>query len=210
MVFNATFNNISVISWRSVLLVEETGVPEENHRPVASHWQNKKDHSYLNTRCQDKLCFQTTKNCLIFFSFYFQFILMYIFRKLSLILYQTVVKNKLSVRLVYVRQEVRAVLTAFMPSRSAVLAHEHSEHKGPMLSMCTFLMLKHWLCWKYQYNKYMFNFIDIYSFIPVGGCVGRGPIVLLWPEPINAVKTALTSCRTYTSRTDSLFLTTVW
>jgi hypothetical protein len=34
MVFNATFNNISVISWRSVLLVEETGVPGENHRPV--------------------------------------------------------------------------------------------------------------------------------------------------------------------------------
>jgi hypothetical protein len=31
------FNNISVIS--SVLLVEETGVPGENHRPVASHWQ---------------------------------------------------------------------------------------------------------------------------------------------------------------------------
>ena len=39
MVFNATFNIISVISWRSVLLVEETGVPGENHRPVASHWQ---------------------------------------------------------------------------------------------------------------------------------------------------------------------------
>ena len=32
MVFNATFNNISVISWRSVLLVKETGVhPLENH-----------------------------------------------------------------------------------------------------------------------------------------------------------------------------------
>jgi hypothetical protein len=31
MVFNATFNNISVISWRSVLFVEETGVPGENH-----------------------------------------------------------------------------------------------------------------------------------------------------------------------------------
>jgi hypothetical protein len=29
MVFNATFNNISVISWRSVLLEEETGVPGE-------------------------------------------------------------------------------------------------------------------------------------------------------------------------------------
>jgi len=37
MVFNATFNNISVISWRSVLLLEETGVPGENHRPVTSH-----------------------------------------------------------------------------------------------------------------------------------------------------------------------------
>ena len=29
MVFNATFNNISVILWRSVVLVEETGVPEK-------------------------------------------------------------------------------------------------------------------------------------------------------------------------------------
>jgi len=39
MVLNATFNNISAISWRSVLLVEETGVTGENHRPAASHWQ---------------------------------------------------------------------------------------------------------------------------------------------------------------------------
>jgi len=39
MVFNTTFNNISVISWRSVLLVEETRVPRENHRPVASRRQ---------------------------------------------------------------------------------------------------------------------------------------------------------------------------
>jgi len=39
MVFNATFNNISVISWLSILLMEETGVPGENHRPAASHWQ---------------------------------------------------------------------------------------------------------------------------------------------------------------------------
>jgi hypothetical protein len=30
MVFNATFNNISVILWWAVLFVEETGVPEEN------------------------------------------------------------------------------------------------------------------------------------------------------------------------------------
>ena len=39
MVFNVTFNNVSVISWRSVLLVEETRVPGENHRLVTSHWQ---------------------------------------------------------------------------------------------------------------------------------------------------------------------------
>jgi len=36
MVFNGTFNNMSVISWRSVLFLEETGVPGENHRPAAS------------------------------------------------------------------------------------------------------------------------------------------------------------------------------
>ena len=39
MVLNAIFNNISVIPWLSVLLIEETGVPGENHRPVASHRQ---------------------------------------------------------------------------------------------------------------------------------------------------------------------------
>ena len=39
MVLNATFNNISVISWRLILLMEETGVPEENYRPAAGHWQ---------------------------------------------------------------------------------------------------------------------------------------------------------------------------
>jgi hypothetical protein len=40
MVFNTTFNNTSAISWQSVLLVEETRVPGENHRPVVSHLQN--------------------------------------------------------------------------------------------------------------------------------------------------------------------------
>ena len=34
MVFNATFNNSSVISWRSVLVVEETAVPRENHENI--------------------------------------------------------------------------------------------------------------------------------------------------------------------------------
>ena len=31
MVFNTTFNNISVISWQLVLLAEETEGPGENH-----------------------------------------------------------------------------------------------------------------------------------------------------------------------------------
>jgi hypothetical protein len=37
MVFIATINTISVISWWSVLLVEKTAVPVENHQPAASH-----------------------------------------------------------------------------------------------------------------------------------------------------------------------------
>ena len=37
-VFDTTFNKISVISY-PVLFMEETGVPGETHRPVASHWQ---------------------------------------------------------------------------------------------------------------------------------------------------------------------------
>jgi hypothetical protein len=36
--FNATFSNISAISWRPVLVVEEAGVPGENHHPWASNW----------------------------------------------------------------------------------------------------------------------------------------------------------------------------
>ena len=36
IVLDATSNNSSVISWPSVLLVEETGVPRENQRSVAS------------------------------------------------------------------------------------------------------------------------------------------------------------------------------
>jgi hypothetical protein len=53
MVFNATFNNISVISWRSVLLVEETGVPGKNHWPAVSHWQTLA-HNVVSRTC--RLC----------------------------------------------------------------------------------------------------------------------------------------------------------
>jgi hypothetical protein len=38
MVFSTTFNNnISVISWQSVILVLEIGVTRENYRPAANH-----------------------------------------------------------------------------------------------------------------------------------------------------------------------------
>ena len=39
MRLNDTFNNASVISWRTILLVKETGASGENHWPAASHWQ---------------------------------------------------------------------------------------------------------------------------------------------------------------------------
>jgi len=48
MVFNTTINNVSAISWRSVLLVEETGEPRENHRPVAVSLTN-----YITKCCID-------------------------------------------------------------------------------------------------------------------------------------------------------------
>ena len=54
MVFNATFNNISVIPWRSVLLVEETGVPGENHQPVASKSQTL-SHNVVSSTCTPRL-----------------------------------------------------------------------------------------------------------------------------------------------------------
>jgi hypothetical protein len=38
LVFNATFGNISAISWRPVLVIAEAWVLGENHRPWASNW----------------------------------------------------------------------------------------------------------------------------------------------------------------------------
>ena len=43
------FNNISFISWRSVLLVEETGVPGENHPSAVSHCQTLSHNVVSNT-----------------------------------------------------------------------------------------------------------------------------------------------------------------
>jgi len=53
MVFNTTFNNISVISWWSVLLLEETLVPGENHRPAVSCWQTWSHNVVSNTPCHE-------------------------------------------------------------------------------------------------------------------------------------------------------------
>ena len=38
IVFNATFSNTSAISLPPVIVVEEAGVPGENHRPWPSNW----------------------------------------------------------------------------------------------------------------------------------------------------------------------------
>jgi len=59
MVFNATFKNISVITWRSVLLMEGTGVSGENHRPSASHWQTLSHNVVSST---PRLCGVRTQN----------------------------------------------------------------------------------------------------------------------------------------------------
>ena len=64
-------STISVISWRSVLLVEETGVPWENHWPVASHWQTLSHNVVLSTPRHERVrtlmylfgCFSIWKGC---------------------------------------------------------------------------------------------------------------------------------------------------
>ena len=60
MMFNTTFNNISVILWQSVLLVEETGVPWKttdlsqtlSHNVVSStpHLSGSRTHSISGDR----------------------------------------------------------------------------------------------------------------------------------------------------------------
>ena len=58
MVFNVTFNNISVISWLSVLFVEETGVPREIRVIIKlpnseqSYKGKVKTHNYINRQNQ--------------------------------------------------------------------------------------------------------------------------------------------------------------
>ena len=49
MVFNATFNNITVISWRSILLVEKTG-----ETTATGHWQSLSHNVVSNTHVYEK------------------------------------------------------------------------------------------------------------------------------------------------------------
>ena len=46
-------------------------------------------------------------------------------------------------------------------------------------------------------NIIIFDLIDIYSFIPVSGCVGMGPRPLFCPGAFNAVKTTLNAISLY-------------
>ena len=48
-IFNSLFSSISAISWRSMLLVEETGVPRENDRPVISYCETLSHNVVSNT-----------------------------------------------------------------------------------------------------------------------------------------------------------------
>jgi hypothetical protein len=54
IVLHATFSTILVISWWSVVLVEETGVLGENHRSVASHDQTVSHNAVSKIACHER------------------------------------------------------------------------------------------------------------------------------------------------------------
>jgi len=51
MVFDTTFTNILVISWRRDILMKKNGIFGENHQPAASHWQNLLHNVVSSTPC---------------------------------------------------------------------------------------------------------------------------------------------------------------
>jgi hypothetical protein len=60
MMFNATFNNVSVTLLQSVFFVEETGVLGENQWQVASHWQTLSRNVVSNTPRHEQDSYQKT------------------------------------------------------------------------------------------------------------------------------------------------------
>ena len=59
LMFNVTFSNISAISWWPVLVVEEAGVPGENHRPWAKQLYDDRPIRLIqqqNVCCHIKMC----------------------------------------------------------------------------------------------------------------------------------------------------------
>jgi len=60
MVFNTTFNNISVILWLWIVFVEETGWSGENHRPAVSYWQTLSHTSVSSTPVQTDAVYSTS------------------------------------------------------------------------------------------------------------------------------------------------------
>jgi len=72
MIFNATFNNISAISWQSVLLVEEIKVLGENNRFVKSHSQilsNDVVSPNFEWKTDEFPVNETSGTCILFFYF---------------------------------------------------------------------------------------------------------------------------------------------
>jgi hypothetical protein len=64
MVFNATFNNISVISWQSVLLMEETKVPGDYRLLFQTHRMISNYCSISNLKDENKVLLDFDSRCL--------------------------------------------------------------------------------------------------------------------------------------------------
>jgi hypothetical protein len=67
MVFNAPFNNISVISWRSVSLVEEIGIQDEKNTNLSQVTNKLVVFSFLigGGRGRDRVVARFTTTCAI-------------------------------------------------------------------------------------------------------------------------------------------------
>ena len=100
-----------------------------------------------------------------------------------------------------IKQPSLTISAVFTDGRHAEhFARVPREHRSPLL-VCVrhvFLMFKHEFCWKYQYNKYMFNFIDHLHFYSCKRLCRQGPPVRCFARGGNsAVKTVLPAIKSY-------------